>query len=157
MSEKVFKVINSHRKQFSGENGIHRLSNTYMFGHLQAQGWSISWNTVECRYNAVQYNMILHTSMQRPRQSINHSWNPQNNPIPRPNGRAMGCILWGFGWKLMAWDVEHYSDVTWVSLACNYCATACPSWHKMLHKSFVLLDDYGRIHRRSMDFPHKGP
>ena len=35
-------------------------------------------NTVECRYNAVKYNMILHTSLQWLRQSIDQSLNPQN-------------------------------------------------------------------------------
>ena len=32
---------------------------------------------VECRYNAVQYNMILHVSLQAVRQNNNHSLHPQ--------------------------------------------------------------------------------
>ena len=52
--------------------------------------------TVGCRYNAVQYDMILLTSLQLPMQNINQIWTHQRHPIPRPNGRAMGCLLWGF-------------------------------------------------------------
>ena len=60
-------------------------------------------NKVECCYNVVHYSMILHTSLQWLRQSINHSLNPQNTShIARPNGQAKGCILWGFGRKLIA-------------------------------------------------------
>ena len=34
--------------------------------------------TVECRYNVVQYNVILYTSLHWLRQSINQSEEPQN-------------------------------------------------------------------------------
>ena len=43
--------------------------------------------TVECRYNTVQYDTILHTSLQLPRQNINQSVNPQRHPM------AMGSLL----------------------------------------------------------------
>ena len=36
--------------------------------------------TVRCRYNAVQYNMILQTSLQWLRQRMNDSLNPQKTP-----------------------------------------------------------------------------
>ena len=44
--------------------------------------------------------MILHTSLQELRQNINQRLNPQKTPIPRPDGRAMGCLSWIFCRKL---------------------------------------------------------
>ena len=52
----------------------------------------ISWNsqswdymyTVECRYNTVQYNMILYTSLRWLEQNINVSLNPQKTPHNSP-------------------------------------------------------------------------
>ena len=38
----------------------------------------INGTTVECRYKAVQSNMLLHTLLQWMSQSMNHSLNPQN-------------------------------------------------------------------------------
>ena len=38
--------------------------------------------TVPCRYNAVQYNMILHTPLQWLGQIINESLKPHYNPPP---------------------------------------------------------------------------
>ena len=49
-------------------------------------------NTVEWRYDTVQYKMMLHTSLQWLRESLNS----QNNE------RAMAFVLWGFGIKLTA-------------------------------------------------------
>ena len=40
--------------------------------------------TFGCRYNAFQYDMILHTSLLLPRQNINQSVNPQNTPHTSP-------------------------------------------------------------------------
>ena len=41
--------------------------------------------TVECCYNMVQYNMIIHTSLQELlRQNINHRRNPQKTPHTSP-------------------------------------------------------------------------
>ena len=49
----------------------------------------LQWiNAVECCYNAVQYIMILHTSLQKVRQNIIQRLNPQHY-IPRPDGRDM--------------------------------------------------------------------
>ena len=42
-------------------------------------------NTVESHYNAVQYNMILHTLLQWLRQSMNHGWTHKIHPIARSN------------------------------------------------------------------------
>ena len=57
-------------------------------------------NTVKCSYNTVQHNVILHSSLQWVIQNINQLLDPQIHPIPRPNGQAMGCLLWGFWRKL---------------------------------------------------------
>ena len=43
-----------------------------------------SGNTIECHYNAVQYNMILHTSLWWLRQNINESVNPHMTPHSSP-------------------------------------------------------------------------
>ena len=51
-----------------------------------------------CCYKAVQYNMILVTSLQ---WSMG-DWNHKSHPIFRHYGRAMGWILWGFCRKLTA-------------------------------------------------------
>ena len=43
---------------------------------------------VECRYNAVQYNTIMFTAIQRLGQNLIRG---------RTHGRGMGSLLWGFG------------------------------------------------------------
>ena len=53
---------------------------------------------VQCRYNAIQYNMILHKSLRWLWQNVDEGLNPQRHPISRPNGRAMGRLLWG-SWR----------------------------------------------------------
>ena len=70
---------------------MHILLSLYLVNYIYTVDW------VECRYKVVQYNMILRTSLQWWRQSINLSLNPQKHCIPHPNGWAMGCILWEFG------------------------------------------------------------
>ena len=61
--------------------------------------WSYSLSD-SCCYNKVQYNMILHSSLQWLRQNKNGGLNPQQTPISRTNGWAMGvsftltCIWW---------------------------------------------------------------
>ena len=42
------------------------------------------WNTVECRYNAVQYCKILHEWLQELRQNINQMLDPQKTPHTSP-------------------------------------------------------------------------
>ena len=49
--------------------------------------------TMECRYDAVQYNKILHTSLQDLRQNINQRLNPQNTPHSSPVGASYGVSL----------------------------------------------------------------
>ena len=46
--------------------------------------------------------MIIDTSLQRLRQNINQTLNQKRHPIPWPNWRAMGYLLWDFLTKLTA-------------------------------------------------------
>ena len=55
-------------------------------------------NTVECHYDTVQYNMILHISLEWLRQNTNQNLNTQNTPHTSP----MGCLLSGIWRKLTA-------------------------------------------------------
>ena len=50
---------------------------------LYIQHWSA--HTVECRYNAVLYNTILHTSMRSLRHNVNDTLDPQNTPHISPS------------------------------------------------------------------------
>ena len=57
--------------------------------------------TVECRYNVVQYNMILYTSLHWLRQSINQSEEPQNTLDSSPRqGEVWGVFCGDFGENL---------------------------------------------------------
>ena len=49
--------------------------------------------TVECGYNVVQYNMVLHTSLQEVRQNINQWLNPQMTSHTPPYGMSFVNIL----------------------------------------------------------------
>ena len=53
-------------------------------------------NTLECRYNTFHFITILHTALRWQQQYINQTSHSQQTPIPRPHGRAMGCLLWDF-------------------------------------------------------------
>ena len=53
-------------------------------------------SAVECRYNAVQHNMIFRSSLQGLRQNVKQRWNRRKTPINRPGGRAIGCLSWMF-------------------------------------------------------------
>ena len=52
--------------------------------------------TVGCRYDVVQYYMILRTSLKWLRLNIHHIFNLQKTPHFCPNGRTMGCLCWEF-------------------------------------------------------------
>ena len=58
----------------------------------------LSHNTVGCRYNAVHYNTILHTSLQEGRQDINESLDPQKTP------HTLTGELWGV-------FCEHFGEI----------------------------------------------
>ena len=42
------------------------------------------WTTVDCRYNAVQYNVILYTSLRWLGHNMDVSLNPQMTPYISP-------------------------------------------------------------------------
>ena len=61
--------------------------------------WECKPNTVQCRYNAAQYDTILYTILHWLRQNINPRFYSQKTSH---KGQAMGCVLWGFGIRLTA-------------------------------------------------------
>ena len=80
--------------------------------------------TVQCRYNAVQYNMIFHTPLHWLMQNINQTLNSQKIlHISRPHGWAMECLLWGFGRKLTVflWHCTVFPFYPRPVLAFGYC------------------------------------
>ena len=52
--------------------------------------------TVECLYDAVHYEKSLHTSLKWRGQNI-YQRIYKRHTISGPNGRAIICLLWGFG------------------------------------------------------------
>ena len=59
-------------------------------------------HTVECRYDAVQHNMIVHMVQQWPRQNIHCRLYSRKHLISYPHGRAMGVFRKDLGenWPL---------------------------------------------------------
>ena len=55
-------------------------------------------NTVECWYNPAQHYIILHMIWQWQQEWLNHIH--KRHLISHLHGWAMGCLLWGFQWKL---------------------------------------------------------
>ena len=53
-----------------------------------------SLHRVECRYNAMQYIMILHKILQMSAAEHTAVWIHKRHPISRPHGRDTGCPLW---------------------------------------------------------------
>ena len=76
--------------------------------------WRVdSWDRVERRNNEVQYNMVLHTSLQELRQSIRVKTH-KRHPIPCPNRRAMGV---SFVKMMKKFDrIIKVPHCTWVSI-----------------------------------------
>ena len=59
----------------------------------------ILWDTVECRYDAIQYSMLLYTLLHWLRQNMNESVKQnKKHPISRSDGRVMGWVafVWIF-------------------------------------------------------------
>ena len=67
--------------------------------HISTMGFHI---TIECHCNAIHYNVVLYILLQWLVQNLITRWTHKRHPIPCPHGRAMGCLLWGFGRKLTA-------------------------------------------------------
>ena len=68
-------------------------------GNLLLWNWSSTIHTVEPLYNTVHYRRYkIYYNIDRCRIWI-RLWTHKRHPIPRPYGRAMGCLLWVFWWK----------------------------------------------------------
>ena len=55
--------------------------------------WNLAWYTIECRYNVVEYIMILHTILQWQQQNINHTLNPQKASHISPSHVTYGISV----------------------------------------------------------------
>ena len=51
-------------------------------------------STIDYRYIAVTYDKIMHISQQLQWQNFDQTCAHERHPIPRPSGRAMGCLSW---------------------------------------------------------------
>ena len=114
MTSRDRKWISNHRQQLVQVNNKETLklciSGPWWWGYSTGDQWILltksqecgkcfhgitsSWNdtdTVECRYNAVQYSEILHTQLQELRQNINQMLDPQKNTTYL----ALRGKLWG--------------------------------------------------------------
>ena len=75
--------------------------------------------TVECYYNAVQYNKILHTSLQGLRQNINQRLNLQkNNPYLALTGK-LRSVFCEYIWE----NWLHYNGTALCIYFCRSCIT----------------------------------
>ena len=85
--------------------------------------------TVECRYNAVQFITILHTALRWQQQNRLQTHN--THPIPRPHGRAMGCLLWEFkeNWP-------HFNGTAPYLVSTGVRPSVCSRWADWLHIKF---------------------
>ena len=92
---------------------------------------SIKKITVECRYNAVWYSMILHTALQELRQNINQRLNPQNTPH---------TSTWRSNYRVYFMNMLEKTDRVITAPHCTTFTEA--SWHrgfpKMVNYSDVL-------------------
>ena len=97
------------------------------------QHWSVWQHTIECRNNAIQYS-VLYTVLQRLGYDLIWGWTHKWHPIPRPHGRAMGCLLWVFERKLTAL----YRHRT---VMCRYANTllVCISQPRVAHVHFAIM------------------
>ena len=66
--------------------------------------------TVECHYNAVQWNIIWYTALQQLGQTLIILWTHKRNAIPRPYRWVTGCLLWEF-WRILTVLERHHSIV----------------------------------------------
>ena len=101
---------------------------------------NITWYcTHHCRCKEVQYNMILHTSLQLLRQSINQSLNPQKTPHISPYRASYGVYFVGIWEKIdsiiraphcvILWAMLKNVQVIWNSNQRNcVCSHHCGCW-----------------------------
>ena len=78
ITKKCYDLVNDVMFQYSDRNHhIHNLQSPEAI-HPTCIIW---FDTVGCRYNAVQHKMIFHTTLQLPRQITNQNVNPQKTPF----------------------------------------------------------------------------
>ena len=108
--------------------------------HLKLQGLffffdksfsSIISDTVRCFYNAVQYNVLLHTTLQKLRQDISQTLHSQNTPYIWPSRASYGVsfvrILEKIGCVIMAPQCIFAADLVfeWIMLSSARSARLC--------------------------------
>ena len=88
-------------------------------------------HTVKCHsIKVVQFIKILHTALSLQQQNMNQTWNSQldthnRHSIPRPSGRAMGCLLCSRKLTALQW---HRTSIAWISNnpMCDAITYLCP-------------------------------
>ena len=71
-----------------------KYSHTYMNPEITLSCKSCRFAcTVECRYNAMQYNTIIHTSLQWPRQNLNPGLHSQKTLHTSPSWASYGVYI----------------------------------------------------------------
>ena len=84
-------------------------------------------NTVKCRYNAVQYNMISHTAQQWLKQNIYQNYHSQKTTHSSPSRASYGVSI------LMIWEENwpHYNGTV-------YCSEGTFAfWHHVLDDIYL--------------------
>ena len=75
-------------------------------------------NTVNCHYNASNLSRYYIRHCDNSGRIWIRSQNHNRHPISHPHGRAMGCLLWGFGRKLTA--LKQHCVVLYPSIALTW-------------------------------------
>ena len=78
-------------------------------------------NTVECRYNAVQFSTILHTALRKQRQKVNQILESPPPPPPPPQYLALTGELRGVYCENFEDDLPRYNDTALFWLNVWYC------------------------------------
>ena len=90
MTDALLAIKPKYRYRIGGMTGICDVFKVSVYVHR---------NTVEPLYNTVHYRRYeVYYNIDRCRIWI-RLWTHKRHPIPRPYGRAMGCLLWVFWWK----------------------------------------------------------
>ena len=76
----------------------------YSLGVIWWETHKIQWSAVITRSNIVSYYIKDYRNWRR---ISNRCWINKRHPTPRPNGRAMGCLLWIFVRKLTTLKRHH--------------------------------------------------
>ena len=100
-------------------------------------------NTVLCRYNAVQYNMMLHTTLQWLKSNINQNFNPRKTPLISPVVEVNLPFWWQSISAFRCWlDIAafvallliRYSSVIWVHI------------HRVIRNQISMIEWHREMH-----------